>query len=147
MRKAAEASQEVKQMAARVAKIGGEPSHDKQPSGSQVQPRIIYIRFCSKLAVLLHRITNQNIEAKMKSRSWKPLAIYREKPEAYTEGAIWKAPPFWKNGEKKCHRIASRCWNIASIKVRESVSTFPKVSFLLIERINFLRFIFWSTRL
>ena len=84
------------------------------------ESRIIYIRFCSKSAVLLHRIKNQNIEAKMKSRSWKPLAIYREKPEAYTEGAVWKAPPFWKNGEKKCHRIASRCWNIASIKVRES---------------------------
>ena len=89
-------------------------------------PRIIYIRFCSKSAVLLHRIKNQNIEAKMKSRSWKPLAIYREKPEAYTEGAVWKAPPFWKNGEKKCHRIASRCWNIASIKVRESGPYTPR---------------------
>ena len=93
--------------------------------------RIIYIRFCSKSALLLHRIKNQNIEAKMKSRSWKPLAIYREKPEAYTEGAIWKAPPFGKNGEKKCHRIALRCWNIASI-VRESGAVWEKV-FLWIE--------------
>ena len=29
--------------------------------------RIIYIRFCSKPAVLLRRIRNQNIEAKIKS--------------------------------------------------------------------------------
>ena len=48
------------------------------------------------------------------------MAIYREKPEAFTDGAFSKAPPFGKNGEKNCHRIASRCWNIASIKVRES---------------------------
>ena len=58
--------------------------------------RKIYIRFCSISAILLHQIKNQNIEAKMKSGLWKPLAIYREKLEAFTDGAFWKAPPFGK---------------------------------------------------
>ena len=79
-------------------------------------PRIIYIRFCSKSAVLLHRIKNQNIEAKMKSRSWKPLAIYREKPEAYTEGAVWKAPPFWKNGEKN---VTGLLWGAGTLQAKK----------------------------
>ena len=56
-----------------------------------LEPRIIYIRFLSKLAVLLRRIKNQNIGAEIKSQSLKLLATYGRKNEVFTEVAFLKA--------------------------------------------------------
>ena len=54
----------------------------------RILSRIIYIRFCSKSAVLLPRIKNQNIEAENKKLIVETLGHLQYKQEVFTEVAF-----------------------------------------------------------
>ena len=68
---------------------------DANAVGQRGCPRIIYTRFCSKSAFLLHRIKNENTEADIQKLIAETLGPLQGKQEVFKEGTTFKSAPYW----------------------------------------------------
>ena len=82
--------------------------------------RIVYIRFCTKSAVLLPRIKIHNTELEIRTLIVETFGHLYGNNEVFIEGATNKSTLFWKKWRYPFLKDCSNYWNIAEIFVRGS---------------------------